>query len=82
MTRYQRIALGHYGRAQRWLVVWAQASRERAEASVNTACQREAAAMHKQLFPLQARRFETQPQAPEALAGGGQKMALSPRGLL
>src|SRR3954469_5677518 len=28
--------------AQRWLVVWSQASRERAEASINTACQREA----------------------------------------
>src|SRR5262252_7772044 len=41
-TRYQRIALCHYGMAQRWLVVWSQASRERAEASVNKACQREA----------------------------------------
>ena len=52
MTRYQRIELGHYGMAQRWLVVWSQASRERAEASVNKACQREAEAIQKQRFHL------------------------------
>ena len=67
MTRYQRLELCHYGMAQRWLVVWSQASRERAEASVNNACQREAAAIIKQLFHLQAKRFETPPQAHEAL---------------
>ena len=73
MTRYQRIELCHYGMAQRWLVVWSQASRERAEASVNKACQREAEAIQKQLFHLQARRFETQTQAQEALAGVAKK---------
>lgn len=73
MTCYQRMELGHYGMAQRWLVVWSQASRERAEASVNTACQREAEAMHKQLFHLQARRFEPPPQAQEAVAGLAKK---------
>lgn len=73
MTRYQRIELCHYGMAQRWLVVWSQASRERAEASVNTACQREAEAMQKQLFHLPAKRFETPTQAQEALAGLAKK---------
>ena len=65
-TRYQRIELCHYGMAQRWLVVWSQASLERAEASVNKACQREAEAIKKQLFHLQAKRFETPSQAHEA----------------
>jgi transposase len=68
-TRYQRIALCHYGMAQRWLVVWSQASLERAEASVNQACQREAEAIKTQLFHLQAKRFETPIQAQQALSG-------------
>src|SRR5438132_10967451 len=68
MTRYQRIELCHYGMAQRWLVVWSQASLERAEGSVNKACQREAEAIHKPLFHLQAKRFETPPQAQEVVA--------------
>lgn len=68
-TRYQAIELCHYGMAQRWLVVWSQASYERAVASVDKACQREAAAIAKQLFHLQAPRFETPTQAHETLAG-------------
>jgi transposase len=54
--------------AQRWLVVWSQASLERAQASVNNAAKREAEAIDKQLFHLQAQRFETPSQAQEALA--------------
>src|SRR5438132_12413397 len=64
-TRYQRIELCHYGMAQRWLVVSSQAALERAKASVNKAQQREADAMGKQLFHLQAQRFET-PEAAQA----------------
>src|SRR5712664_1884525 len=67
-TRYQAIGLCHYGMAQRWLVVWSQASYERAVASVDKACQREAAAIDKQLFHLQAQRFETPTQAQETLS--------------
>jgi transposase len=67
-TRYQRLELCHYGMAQRWLVVWSQAALERAEASVNKASQREAEAIQKQLFHLQAKRFETAAQAQEALS--------------
>src|SRR5256712_2428825 len=68
-ARYQPIELCHFGMAQRWLVVWSQASRERAEARVNKACQREAEAIKKQLFHLQAKRFETPGQAQQALSG-------------
>jgi transposase len=67
-THYQAIELCHYGMAQRWLVVWSQASYERAGASVAQACQREAAAIDKQLFHLQAQRFETPTQAQETLS--------------
>jgi transposase len=68
-TRYQAIELCHYGMAQRWLVVRSQASYERAVASVDKACQREAAAIDKQLFHLQAQRFETPTQAQATLSG-------------
>ena len=64
-TRSQRIELCHYGMAQRWLVVSSQAALERAKASVNKAQQREAEAIEKQLFHLQAQRFET-PEAAQA----------------
>ena len=67
-TRYHPIAFCHYGMAQRWLVVSSQASLERAEASVHKACQREAEAIVKQLFHLQARRFEMPSLAQEALS--------------
>lgn len=67
-TRYQPIDLCHFGMAQRWLVVWSQAALERAQASVTNACKREAEAIKKQLFHLQARRFESPTQAQNALS--------------
>ena len=67
-TRYQRLALGHYGMAQRWLVVSSQAACERAESTVTKAYQRESEAIAKQLFHLQAQRFETPEAAQAALA--------------
>jgi transposase len=72
-TRYQRLELCHYRMAQRWLVVFSQAALERAEASVNNACQREAEAIKQHLFHLQAKRFETPTQAQEALSGLARK---------
>ena len=60
--------LCHYGIAQRWLVVSSQAALERAEASVTNAQQREWATLEKQLFHLQATRFETPEAAQAALA--------------
>ena len=65
-TPYQPSELGPSGMAQRWLVVWSQASLERAQGRVHPAAQREAEAMHKQLLHLQAQRFETPSQAQEA----------------
>jgi len=67
-TRYQPLALCHYGMAQRWLVVYAQAAFERAEATLKKATQREDAAIKKQLFHLQAQRFCTPEAAQDALA--------------
>src|SRR5437899_5325768 len=58
-TRYQRLELGHYGMAQRWLVVSSQAAYDRAESAVTKACHRESEAIAKQLFHLQAKRVET-----------------------
>ena len=67
-TRYQPLALGHYGMVQRWLVVYSQAAFERAEATLKKATQREDEAITKQLFHLQAKRFGTPQAAHEALA--------------
>ena len=67
-TRYQSLELCHYGMAQRWLVVSSQAALERAEASVTKAQQREWEAIEKQLFHLQAKRFERPEAAQAALA--------------
>src|SRR2546427_521459 len=59
--RYHRIELCHYGMAQRWLVVSSQAALERAEASVNKACQRESETIDKQLGALVKRGHLTLP---------------------
>jgi transposase len=66
-TRYQRVELGHYGMAQRWLVVSSEAALQRSEATVSKAREREAEAIAKQLFHLQAKRFETPNAAQAAL---------------
>ena len=66
-TRYQPLALCHYGMAQRWLVVYSQAALERAEATLKKAKQREDEAIQKQLFHLQAQRFCAPEAAQEAL---------------
>jgi transposase len=67
-TRYQCLELCHYGMAQRWLIVQSEAALERAEATITKARQREAEAVEKQLFHLQATRFKTREGAHEALA--------------
>jgi hypothetical protein len=58
-TRYGGLELCHSGRAQRWLVVSSQAALERADLSIDKACQRASATIHKPLLHLQAKRFET-----------------------
>jgi transposase len=67
-TRYHRLELCHDGMAQRWLVVCSEAAQQRAEARVSTAQKRELEAIEKQLFHLQAKRFESQQSAQAALA--------------
>jgi transposase len=67
-TRSHRLEWCHDGMAQRWLVVSSQAALERAEATVSNACQREAEAITKQRFHVQAQRFETPEGAKAALA--------------
>jgi transposase len=67
-TRYQPLALCHYGMAQRWLVVYSQAAFERAEATLKKAQQREDEAIKKQLFHLQAQRFCAPEAAQDALS--------------
>jgi transposase len=67
-TRYHRLALSHYGMAQRWFVICSEAAMQRAEQSVSKAQQREFEAIEKQLFHLQARRFESPQSAQAALA--------------
>ncbi len=67
-TRYHRLELCHYGMAQRWLVVSSEAATQRAEQSVSKAQKRELEAIQKQLFHLQAQRFESQQHAQAALA--------------
>src|SRR5207244_4469146 len=67
-TRYQRLDLCHYGMAQRWLIVSSEAALQRAEKSVSKAQKRELETIQKQLFHLQAQRFETQESAQAALS--------------
>jgi len=67
-TRYDRLDLCHYGMAQRWLVVCSEAATPRADKSVSKAQKREFEAIQKQLFHLQAKRFESQQSAQAALA--------------
>ncbi len=67
-TRYQRLELCHFGIEQRWLVVHSEAAALRAEATLSKAQEREHEALQKQLFHLQAQRFEMPPLAQEALS--------------
>jgi transposase len=66
-TRYQRLDLCHYGMVQRWLIVSSEAALQRAEKSVSKAQKRELETVQKQLFHLQAKRFETPESAQAAL---------------
>lgn len=67
-TRYHRLELGHYGMAQRCLVVCSEAARQRADTPVSPAQKRACAASEQQLLHLQAQRFERHHSAQAALA--------------
>lgn len=65
--RYQRVDLGHYGMAQRWLVIYSEAAWQRAAKTLEKTCSKEDEQVAKHLFHLQARRFESQSAAHAAL---------------
>lgn len=67
-TRYHCLELCHFGMEQRWLVVHSEAAAWRAEGTVSKAQKRELEAIQKQLFHLQAKRFQTPELAQEGLA--------------
>jgi transposase len=66
-VKYQRVALCHYGMAQRWLVVSSQDAWQRAAQTLAKARAKESAQVHKQLFHLQAQRFPSETDARAAL---------------
>lgn len=64
---YQPVELCHYKIAQRWLIIYSQAADERACKTVERACTKEHEQLVKALFHLQAKRFDTQQAAQQAL---------------
>lgn len=60
---YYRMDLSHYGIDQRWLVVFSQSAAQRAKQNLENACAKELEKVSKQLFHLQAQRFESQATA-------------------
>jgi transposase len=65
---YQSFSLTHYEIDQRWIVCYSQPARHRAEQSVEKACKKEKETVNKQLFHLQAQRFESQKTAEKKLS--------------
>jgi len=65
---YQRFDLCHYGMEQRWIVVHSQAALKRARETLKRQQKKEHQCIEKALFHLQARRFNTEESAQEALA--------------
>jgi transposase len=66
-TRYQRVDLCHYGMEQRWLVLYSEKAYNRAGKTLAKAQARESEKVGKQLFHLQAKRFDTAESAQKAL---------------
>ncbi len=65
---YQSFSLSHYGIDQRWIVCYSKPARDRAEKSVQKACNKEKKKVEKQLFHLQAQRFESKETAEKELS--------------
>jgi len=66
-TRYERVDLCHYGMEQRWLVVYSESAYQRAGKTLARAQGREWEKVNKQLFHLQAQRFDSAEAAGDAL---------------
>ena len=71
---YQRVDLGHYGIVQRWLVVYSKAAGQRAQQTIAKATDREYEKVKKQLFHLQAQRFDSEEAAQKALHNIAKKL--------
>jgi len=73
--RYQRLDLCHYRIEQRWLVVYSESAYQRAGKTIAKAQAREQKKVNKQLFHLQAQRFESEVSAQKALDKITQKLS-------
>ena len=67
-NKYQRIDLCHYGIEQRWIVVYSESAYQRAGKTLTKAQAREQEKVSKQLFHLQAQRFDSEDAAHQGLA--------------
>jgi len=65
--KYQRVDLCHYGIEQRWLVVYSKAAALRAEKTLAKGKAKEYQKVQKELFHLQAQRFDSKEEAFAAL---------------
>jgi transposase len=65
--KYQRLDLCHYGIGQRWLVVYSESAYHRAIKTLAKSQAKEGEKVSKQLFHLQAQRFESEESARKAL---------------
>jgi transposase len=66
-SSYHRVDLCHYGIQQRWLVVFSESASHRASKTVAKTQSKEYEKINKQLFHLQAQRFNSTEAAHEAL---------------
>jgi transposase len=71
---YHRVDLCHYGIQQRWLVVCSEAGIHRAAKTMAKAQRKEYEKVNKQLFHLQAQRFDSTEAAHKALDAIAQKL--------
>ncbi len=71
---YHRVDLCHYGIQQRWLVVCSEAGIHRASKTIAKAQSKEYEKVNKQLFHLQAQRFDSRKAAYKALDAIVQKL--------
>ncbi len=65
--RYQRLDLCHYGMAQRWLVIYSEATLKRAKATLDRQQEKEHQRIKKALYHLQAQRFDSKASAEKVL---------------
>lgn len=73
-NEYQFFDLCHYQIAQRWVVVSSQSASQQASKTIEKQVKKEKNKLHRQLFHLQAKRFNCQEDAQKALQSILQKM--------